>query len=226
MSLKPSLKSRLTEHDLPRFAGDTFFDHLARAVCTAGVLPRKELYESWEVARRTRRRFRGGRIVDLAAGHGLLAYILLLLDDTSPGAVCVDVRRPQNAPRLWSALEVRWPRLAGRVSYVEGPLDALPLSSTDLVVSAHACGRLTDAVLARASDAGVPVAVLPCCHDLDRSESGGLEGWLDGPLAIDVTRAAFLRSRGYTVHTQLIPEAITPKNRLLMGTPASSARGG
>jgi len=223
MSLDPSVKSRLTEHSLPHFTGDTFFDHLARAVCTAGVLPRKELYESWEVARRARRRFRGGRIVDLAAGHGLVAYTLLLLDDTSPGAVCVDPRRPQNAPRLWAALEARWPRLAGRVTYEERPLDAVPLGPTDLVVSAHACGRLTDQVLARAADAGARVVVLPCCHDLDRSDRGGVEGWLDGPLAIDVTRAAFLRSRGYEVHTQLIPEAITPKNRLLLGAPARLA---
>lgn len=223
MSLDPSVKSRLTGHQLPHFAGDTFFDHLARAVCQAGVLPRKELYESWEVARRARRRFRGGRIVDLAAGHGLLAYTLLLLDDSSPGAVCVDPRRPRNAPRLWNALEARWPRLTGRVTYEEARIDDFPINATDLVVSAHACGGLTDRVLARASDAGARVVVLPCCHDLDRSDRGGLEGWLDGPLAIDVSRAAHLRSRGYEIRTQLIPAAITPKNRLLMGTPVHTS---
>jgi hypothetical protein len=36
-------------------------------------VPRKELFETWEIARRARRRFRGGRVVDMAAGHGLLA---------------------------------------------------------------------------------------------------------------------------------------------------------
>src|SRR6478752_4005156 len=105
MALDPSLKARLTEHASGQFTGDTLFDRLARAVCTAGCLPRKELYESWEVARRTRRRFRGGRIVDLAAGHGLLAYALLLLDDTSPSAVCVDVRKPDNAAKLQRVFE-------------------------------------------------------------------------------------------------------------------------
>jgi hypothetical protein len=223
MGLDPSIKSRLTERELPQFTGETLFDHLARAVCAAGCLPRKELYESWEVARRTRRRFRGGRVVDLAAGHGLLAYALLLLDDSSPSAVCVDPRRPANAPRLWSALDARWPRLAGRVTYEERSLGEVPLWPTDLVVSSHGCGGLTDQVLARAADAGARVVVLPCCHDVAQSERGGLDGWLDGPLAVDVTRAATLRARGYVVHTQRIPERITPKNRLLLGEPS---RGG
>ena len=79
--LDRSSKNRLTERMLPRFSGTTLFDNIARAVCRAGCLPRKELYENWEVARRVRRRFRGGRIVDLAGGHGLLAHLLLLLDD-------------------------------------------------------------------------------------------------------------------------------------------------
>ena len=48
---------------------------------------------------------------------------------------------------------------------------------------------------------------------------GGLGGWMDGPLAIDVTRAAQLRAKGYAVITRTIPEEITPKNRLLMAHP-------
>jgi hypothetical protein len=43
---------------------------------------------------------------------------------------------------------------------------------------------------------------------------------VDAALAIDVTRAARLRAAGYVVHTQTIPAAITPKNRLLLGEPA------
>src|ERR671912_746023 len=89
--------ARLTSHDLGRFSGATLFDRIARAVCEAGCLPRKELYEAWEVARRTRRLFRGGRIVDLAAGHGLLAQIMLLLDDTSPSAIAADPPPPPAA---------------------------------------------------------------------------------------------------------------------------------
>jgi hypothetical protein len=48
----PSSKARLTNHDLGRFPDDTHFHRIARVVCAAGCLPRKELFEAWEVARR------------------------------------------------------------------------------------------------------------------------------------------------------------------------------
>jgi len=213
-------RNRLTEKLIPRFPGDTLFDRLARSVCRAGCLPRKELYEAWEVARRVRRRFRGGRVVDLACGHGLLAQILLLLDDSSSLALAVDKRLPEQAARLAACLTEDWPRLAGRVQFMEKDLQEVALHLDDLVVSVHACGRLTDLVLERAVTAGARVAVLPCCHDLDGGESGGLQGWLDGPLAQDVLRAGRLRQMGYLVVTQQIPGDITPKNRLLLGAPA------
>ncbi|BDU69278.1 hypothetical protein GETHOR_13790 [Geothrix oryzae] len=220
-----SSRNRLTEKLLPQFAGDTLFDALARAVCRAGCLPRKELYEAWEVARRVRRRFRGRRVVDLACGHGLVAQVLLLLDDTSPSAVAVDQRIPKSAAALEAALCQDWPRLQGRVRYLESDLREVPLFRDDLIVSAHACGGLTDLILARAVEVGACVAVLPCCHDLQKADLGGLEGWLDGPLAIDATRAARLRFQGYRVFTQVIPGDITPKNRLLMAQPEEARPG-
>ena len=216
-----SSRNRLTENLLPQFAGETLFDAIARAVCRAGCLPRKELYEAWEVARRVRRRFRGRRIVDLACGHGLLAQILLLLDDSSPEALAVDLRIPKSAANLEASLCEAWPRLQGRVRYIESDLREVPLHRDDLVVSAHACGSLTDLVLERAVEAGASVAVLPCCHDLKAGDLGGLEGWLDGPLAMDATRVARVRSQGYRVFTQVIPGDITPKNRLLLAEPES-----
>src|SRR5687768_18441948 len=120
----PSSKSRLTEHDLDRFQGETLFDRIARATCEAGCLPRKELYEAWEMARRVRRVFRGGRIVDLAAGHGLLAHVLLILDNSSPQALSVDTTRPRSTGRLHEVLVEAWPRLAGRVVFDERPLES------------------------------------------------------------------------------------------------------
>ncbi|HOI15736.1 MAG TPA: methyltransferase [Geobacteraceae bacterium] len=217
--LDRSSRNRLTERLLPRFAGDALFDAIARAVCRAGCLPRKELYEAWEVARRVRRRFRGGRVVDLACGHGLLAIILLLLDDSSPEALAVDRRMPESAGTLAGSLTDAWPRLKGRVHFVESDLEEVKLRRDDLIVSVHACGGLTDLVIDRASAAGARLALLPCCHDLAGADLGGLEGWLDGPLAMDVARVARLRSRGYRVVTQLIPEDITPQNRLLLAEP-------
>jgi methyltransferase family protein len=216
-----SSKARLTAHDLPRFPRQTLFDRIGRAVCGAGCLPRKELYEAWEVARRVRRLFRNGRIVDLGGGHGLVAQILLLLDDTSPSALVVDRVLPRSSATLHAALVAMWPRLEGRVTFVTSEIADVELTGGDLIVSVHACGSLTDAVIARATDCGAKVAVLPCCHDLQTCDPGVLSGWMDGPAAIDAMRAIRLDARGYRVWTQTIPADITPKNRLLIGAPVA-----
>ncbi len=220
----PRSRARLSPRDVARFPGDTLFERVARVVCRADCLPRKELYESWEVARRVRRRMRGGRVVDLACGHGLLAYLLLLLDDGSPDALAIDVRLPPSAERLAEELERAWPRLVGRVRREAVSLERVRLCPTDLVVSAHACGALTDAVLDLALAARARVAVLPCCQNAALGDLGGLGGWLDPALAIDATRVARVRAEGYSVHTQRIPEAITPKNRLLIASPGEAPR--
>jgi SAM-dependent methyltransferase len=218
----PGTRNRLTEHDLGRFSGATLFDRVGRALCAARCLPRKELYEAWEVARRARRLFKGGRVIDLAAGHGLLAHLMLLLDASSPSAVAVDTQAPASAEKIQEALVAAWPHLANRVQFITTDLEAFELMSTDVVVSSHACGDLTDRILARAATVGARVAVLPCCHELAR-EGDPLSGWLDGSLAMDVRRAVTLEAAGYRVWTQTIPAAITPKNRLLLAAPMDAA---
>lgn len=215
----PGSRSLLTRRDLGRFPGETLFARVARAACEAACLPRKELYESWEVARRVRRRVRGRRVVEVAAGHALVAHLLLLLDDTSGGAVAVDPKPVPSAGRLSEALLGRWPRLAGRVERRLDDLRAVPVSAEDLVVSVHACGALSDLVLDRAISARAPVALLPCCHDARTCDTGGLLGFLPVALAVDATRVARLRAAGYDVSTQAIPAVITPHNRLILGLP-------
>jgi hypothetical protein len=217
----PSSKARLTARDLGRFPGDGLFDRIGRAACGAGCLPRKELFEAWEVARRVRRIFRGGRILDLGGGHGMLAHILLVLDDSSPDARVVDAAIPPSSGKLHGALAAAWPRLAGRIAFVERRMEHVAIEEGDLVVASHACGHLTDVVLERAAAARARVAVLPCCHHLARGETGGLAGWLDGPAAMDVARATRLTAHGYRIWTQTIPATITPKNRLLIGEPTA-----
>jgi hypothetical protein len=164
-----------------------------------------------------RRRFRGGRIVDLAGGHGLLAQALLLLDDSSPSALVVDAALPPSAAKLHASLTAVWPRLRDRVAFVASDVEGVVVESGDLVVSCHACGGLTDVVLDVAIRAGARVAVLPCCHEVEAAPPL-LTGWIDPALAMDVTRAQRLERAGYDVWTQTIPSDITPKNRLLLGS--------
>lgn len=221
MQFSHGSRNRLTPRDLPRFPGESLFDKIARAVCRAECLPRKELYEAWEVARRTRRRLRGGRVIDLACGHGLVAHLMLLLDDTSPLALAVDTHVPESAARLAAELVQGWPRLEGRVTIERRAIAEVELAKEDVVVSVHACGSLTDEVLDAALAVRARVAVLPCCHEVRPS---ALDGWLDGPLAVDVARAQRLLAADYDVLTQTIAAEITPKNRLLLGAPKLATR--
>jgi hypothetical protein len=209
--------NRLTHHDLGRFEGTSLLAKLGRAVCEAGCLPRKELFEAWEMARRVRRRFRGGRVVDFAGGHGLLAHAMLLLDDSSPAAVVVDPAVPPSALRLHESMAGVWPRLRDRVTFQANP-EVVTYRADDLIVSCHACGGLTDRVLDMAMRVRARVAVLPCCHVVGSAPTM-LAGWIDPALAQDVDRAQRLAGAGYEVWTQSIPPDITPKNRLLIGAP-------
>lgn len=81
-------------------------------------------------------------------------------------------------------------------------------------------GALTDLVIAKAVENAARLAVLPCCHNLKTPDTGGLESWLDGRLAVDVVRTRRPAASGYNVTTRKIPADITPHNRLLLGHPA------
>ena len=177
-------RSRLTPMDARRFPGDDAFSTIARAVCDADALPRKELFETWHAAiaitdalgptsldadaatttTTTRRRHR--RVMDLAGGHGFLAMCLLIINPRLSSAVVVDRRKPDSHERLVSSLANAFPssRVHARLRYVEASIaDATPTPCTTLV-SVHACGDLSDLVLKLAAEARSPVAVVPCCH--------------------------------------------------------------
>jgi hypothetical protein len=216
MPHRSSSRSRLTPHHLPEFPDDSLFHSVAREVCNAACLPRKELEESWAVARKVLRRHRGGPVVDLAGGHGLVAFLMLLQDGSTPVATVVDTHVPKSAGRLHSAFSQRWPAVAARWRFQEGDLRSADVGPETRVLGVHACGALTDTILDLAIDAGARVAVLPCCHSTAKLDDGGLGGWLPTDVAIDATRAHRLRTAGYTVHTTTIDPAISPKNRLLM----------
>ena len=133
-------RSRLTPMDARRFPGDDAFSTIARAVCDADALPRKELFETWHAAiaitdalgptsldadattttktktttstgpAATKRR-RHRRVMDLAGGHGFLAMCLLVLNPRLTSAVVVDRRKPDSHERLVAALSNAFPAL-------------------------------------------------------------------------------------------------------------------
>lgn len=209
-------KNRLSLHALQFFPNDTHEHRIARAVCRAGVLPRKEWFESWQAVKYVRKqKLSFTRVVDLCAGHGLAGWLLALLDKPSDGVLLVDETTPKNRVAIAAELQREWPD--AKVSERSASLDEVELRSTDLVVSIHACGSLTDRVLQKAIAAKAHVAVLPCCHQLDDPYALATEGIIARDVAMDVARAHRLVAHGYHVRTYTLDPQITPKNRLIVG---------
>jgi hypothetical protein len=241
--LKPSDAHRFVEQE-PRL-----FAELAAVVCSTGAIPRKELHECWHMAARVHDAFPDvTRVADLAAGHGLLAWILVLLAHHAERpvvrtAVAVDLTRPRSAATLAAAMRARWPALADAVPYVEGGIDAVTASPgiDTLFVAAHACGGLSDRVLLAAVGCGSAVAVMPCCHSLRKqgetlaavARTVGLSAQrvrevvvdaheLGQPAAIDALRIEALAAAGYDVRQAAIDPEITTYNRIILARPTAA----
>ncbi len=222
-------RNKLTPWHAQFYPSNSLLDVLGRTVCGARCLPRKELHEAWEMATRVRAHLgenAGARIVELASGYGLLATVMLLLDDEAGAnesvAVAVDVKLPPNHRRVHDVVTAAFPRLRGRQTFVQARLESFALHSADVVVSAHACGGLSDTVIARAADVSAAVAVLPCCHE--HRFRADLDGVADKAAAIDDERAATLRARGYDAQLTTIPHDVSHKNRLILGRLMNTTR--
>jgi len=161
--------------------------------------------------------------VDLAAGHGLTAWMLLVMEPACRSALCVDITRPDSSRSLEVAMTKAWPRLAGRVRYVTGRLEDVRPHPDCLLIAIHACGPLTDFVIRLAETSGATLAVMPCCHSARTCDTGGLEKWLPLGAAVDATRATHLGACGYAVTCETIPLDITPENRVIMASPGTRA---
>jgi hypothetical protein len=220
----PGSRNKLSPSHAHHYPGDGLLDTLGRAICAVDCLPRKELHEAWEMATRIRTWLAPcptGRVVDLCSGYGLLAQVLLLLDaDPHSTALAVDIHLPKNHVLVHDAVVATFPDLSGRVTFQRARLEDVALGVGDVVISAHACGALSDAVLSRAASVGARVALLPCCHRTRRRPD--LADRADPAACIDEERAMWLVERGYDVLVDAIPAKVSAKNRLLLGRPRAT----
>ena len=182
-------RGKLTGKHAALFAGNTTFDRLGRALCETGVVPRKELFETWAAALLIQKAFPSTRrIADLAAGHGLLSWCLLLLDDEARGAgagagnvgggaeassaelrsaICVDRRMPGSADVIANAILGEFEhgpagptQLSERWSFVEGDLATVEPHASCLLTSVHACGTLSDYLVEMAISGNASLALV------------------------------------------------------------------
>ena len=223
--------------DAARFANadSALFSELAAVVCKTGILPEKELHECWQMAEIVHRAFPEAlHIADLAAGHGLLGWILVLMARAGESpilrtAVAVDITRSKSADTLAKAFKKNWPHLAESVYFVEGSIDAVRAGDgrRTVFVAVHACGSLSDRVLMAAVASGSSLAIMPCCHSLRRQAStlGGLarlsglsmDAVLGSPASIDQFRMDALSALGYTVKEDLIQPEISAFHCIILG---------
>jgi hypothetical protein len=219
----PGSRNKLSPSHVRYYPDDGLLDTLGRAICAVDCLPRKELHEAWEMATRIRAWLAGDavvRVVDLCAGYGLLAQVLLLQgNDPRATALAVDVRPARNYVLVHDAVVAAFPNLAGRVTFERAHLEDVTLDAGDVIVSSHACGALSDTVLSRAAALGARVALMPCCHRTRRRAD--LVGLADPAAMIDEERKMWLVERGYDVFVDAIPANVSARNRLLLGRPRS-----
>jgi hypothetical protein len=252
MHKKKLAQRHLSLFDASHNNGDVLFDEFATAVCNAGVVARKEVFETWASAlhihdfffnRRSNKSLR--RVADIAAGHGLLAWALLILDDEQRKlhnddippltAFCLDVQMPKSAELIQSSMLERFTHLENQFDYVEGRLEQLVPHKSCLLAGVHACGTLSDVLVATAAEQGIPLALVPCCHSrkvkvLQSCASPYAKKEYDAILntkdkipdlanRLDAARVVALKNSGLDVVEASIPSLFTDKNRLIMATP-------
>ena len=109
--------------------------------------------------------------------------------------------------------------------FLEG-MENYQLQPNQAAIAVHACGDLTDAILEKAVEARVPVAVMPCCYGQDIRKYK-LKTPPDSRLLLypriedyhDTVRLQFLHEQGYEARIERIDPRITPMNNVLIGWP-------
>ena len=172
-----SARGRLTDKDLGRFPGDTLFHGVARGRCaTLVACPARSCTRPGKWRDGCAGAFGVVGLSTLGQGTACWLSLMLLLDNSSPDAVVVDTVCPPRRPKYtkcWClpGRGCRPHRLRRR------------RARTDRA-SRYGCRRVVSCLwgadrrgaASRGCRAG-PGGGAPCCHDLDRGDTGRLSGW-------------------------------------------------
>jgi hypothetical protein len=211
------------------FTTDTLQDRLVRALAAARILPIKEILECGELFERIREDVRAEQMADLCCGHGLLGILFALFERRVQHVLLADEREPPSHAKLLACARQVGPWIDDKVTFRQARIQDVgsALLPGTAIVSAHACGTLTDQCLDLATALGGAVAVLPCCYPQRTCPAPpAVQLALGHALAYDVDRTYRLEQAGYHVRWTTIPAEITPMNRVLIGhrrRPATAA---
>ncbi|OVE77893.1 hypothetical protein BVX99_01335 [bacterium F16] len=200
------------------FASESLQDKLVRAMAEKQVIPIKEVLECFEYVALIRKAVRSACVADLCCGHGLAGMLLGIFEKSVEQVLLVDRKRPQSHEKLFAVLAEVAPWLHDKVSFQVQRLDAVVIPHNSSVVSAHACGVLTDTCIDMAIATGGAIAVMPCCYPKRLCPApAAICNEFGEAVAFDIDRTYRLEQAGYHVRWSAIPSCITPMNRVIIG---------
>ena len=201
------------------FSSDSLQDRLVRAMAAEQVIPIKEVLECFEFVARIRKDLRSEYMVDLCCGHGLVGMLFALFEPKVTSVTLIDIKEPPSLRKLLSCLLPIAPWIEAKITFQRSRLDNLAdIPEGASIVSAHACGLLTDQCIEMAVERKGNVAVLPCCYPKRSCNAPkALQLEFGHERAFDIDRTYGLENAGYHVRWSTIPAVITPMNRILMG---------
>jgi len=176
-----------------------------RAIASQRILSIKELMETFEFFARTRKTTKANCVADLCCGHGLLGLLFAIFERKVERVILVDKIEPESRTKL----------IASREAKLDTVQDQLPVGCS--VVSAHACGVLSDRCIDIAIKIEGRLAILPCCYPKSSCDAPpAIQTEFGLKAAYDIDRTYRLQSAGYLVRWMEIPTEITPMNRILI----------
>ena len=211
------------------FQSDSLQDTLLREISAAKLLSIKEVLETFEFFARIRKSTKTQSLADLCCGHGLLGILFAMFERKVVKVILIDKAPNQNRTKLLEIADqvAPWVRqkVENHVSKVDPNADWIVPGCA--IVSAHACGVLSDLCIDIAIKTGGPIALLPCCYPRSKCRAPmALQTQFGLEAAFDIDRTYRLEAAGYQVRWAAIPQAITPMNRILYARRTNSKKVG
>lgn len=209
------------------FASESLQDKLVRAIADQRILSTKELVETFEFFSRTRKTIKAACVADLCCGHGLLGLLFAVFERKVERVILVDKMEPESRAKLIDATARVAPWIIGKVESRRAKLKdaAKSLPESCSIVSAHACGVLSDRCIDIAISTAGPLAILPCCYPKSSCDApAAIRAAFGLTAAYDIDRTYRLESAGYFVRWTEIPKVITPMNRILIARQTALSR--
>lgn len=209
------------------FNSDTLQDKFLREIALARLLPIKEIFETFEFFARIRKSTKSRVVADLCCGHGLLGILFAMFERKVEKVLLVDRSESQSRLQLVEIANSVAPwvaeKLTMQVASIDSNGDWSKPNSGVAIVSAHACGELSDICIAIAIKNRGPLAILPCCYPRSGCRAPlAIQTQFGLETAFDIDRTFVLEAAGFQVRWGEIPPQITPMNRVIYAHPKNA----